>query len=152
MNSLIIDTVFENLVEKYSSVNSNVKGDSGYDLFMPETVAVLPKSQGTLVHLGIKVAMYNEHGQSIGFMLLPRSSTGSKTPLRLSNSVGIIDRGYRGEIMALVDNLSDQPFTMKEGERYFQLVPFDGNGVHQVDIGLVDETDRGSGGFGSTGK
>jgi dUTP pyrophosphatase len=151
MNSLIIDTVFENLIEKYNNGNENVKGDSGYDLFMPETVVVSPMSNGNVIHLGIKVAMYNEHGQSIGFMLLPRSSTGSKTPLRLSNSVGIIDRGYRGEIMALVDNLSDQPFTLKEGERYFQLVPFDGNGVYQIDIGLVDSTERGVGGFGSTG-
>jgi len=55
------------------------------------------------------------------YYLFPRSSI-SKTPLRLANSIGLIDGGYRGEIVAMVDNIYDEDYEVKEGERYFQLV------------------------------
>ena len=83
-------------------------------------------------------------------MLLPRSSI-SKTPLRLSNSVGLIDSGYRGVIQAPVDNISDEDYVIEEGTRLFQIV----NSPLETfkDIEIVDtlgDTDRGEGGFGST--
>ena len=70
----------------------------------------------------------------------------------MANSVGIIDHGYRGNIMAKVLNTSNEPYQVKKGERLFQLcmptlVPF---GVRFVD--QLDVTERGEGGFGSTGK
>ena len=87
--------------------------------------------------------------KSYGYMLVPRSSI-SKTPLRMSNCIGIIDPGYRGEIMAKVDNLSAEDFQIKRGERLFQIVlPI----LKSFNIGLVDslsETTRDTGGFGST--
>ena len=58
------------------------------------------------------------------YYLFPRSSI-SKTPLRLANSIGLIDGGYRGELVGMVDNIYDKDFHIKRGERYFQLVAVD---------------------------
>ena len=81
---------------------------------------------------------------------MPRSSI-SKTPIRLCNSVGLIDAGYRGEIMAAVDNIKQEDYTISVGQRLFQIVAMDGS---PLSFELVDElssTSRGAGGFGSTG-
>ena len=86
------------------------------------------------------------------YYVYPRSSI-SKTPLRLANSVGIIDSGYRGELMAVVDNISKEDYVVEEGQRLFQicsntLLPFS-------NIKIVEElnnTVRCAGGFGSTGQ
>jgi dUTPase len=72
--------------------------------------------------------------------------------LRMSNSVGIIDAGYRGNIMAALDNHSDEPYVIKKGTRLFQICcPI----LSQINMKVVDElsdTSRDTGGFGSTGK
>ena len=81
---------------------------------------------------------------------MPRSSL-SKTPLRQCNSIGLIDAGYRGEIMAAVDNIKDKSFTLETGQRLFQLVAMDGSPIHFELVDELTETDRGEGGFGSTG-
>jgi hypothetical protein len=85
-----------------------------------------------------------------GYMLLPRSSTGSKTTIRLCNSVGVIDYEYRGEIMAVVDNLGDLDIVLNRGERYFQLVAPDFRNIKYRIIDQLSTTTRGEGGFGST--
>ena len=91
------------------------------------------------------------------YYLYPRSSI-IKTPLRLSNSVGIIDRGYSGEIIAVVDNIdhhTSNSFTIRAMERYFQichptLAPFKVVMVNSKEE--LGQTERGNGGFGSTGR
>lgn len=88
--------------------------------------------------------------QVTSYYIYPRSSI-SNTPLRLSNSVGIVDSGYRGPIIAALDNISDKPYTVEEGTRLIQLcapglVPIDR--FERVDV--WEETVRGSRGFGST--
>ena len=93
--------------------------------------------------------------EPIPYMLLPRSSMGSKTPLRLSNSVGVIDAGYRGHIIACVDCLKKAEVVLSKYQRMFQIVAFSGRPIY---VELVDKhtdlgsTERGDGGFGSTGK
>ena len=86
-------------------------------------------------------------------LLIPRSSLGAKG-LRLVNTIGVIDSDYRGEIMAIVENTSDVPFTIDRGERFVQLVvvPCPYMKVEEVELGNLSETERGDGGFGSTGK
>jgi dUTP pyrophosphatase len=90
-----------------------------------------------------------------GFYIYPRSSI-YKTPLRLANSVGIIDAGYRGHIIAMFDkNKNNNEFTVKRGERLVQicapsLMPIVPILVDEYDINFG--TGRGAGGFGSTGK
>ena len=69
----------------------------------------------------------------------------------MANSVGIIDAGYRGTIMAAVDNISDEDYTIKVGQRLFQIC---GRYLEPIYLTLVEElseSERGNGGFGSTG-
>ena len=81
---------------------------------------------------------------------MPRSSI-SKTPLRLCNSIGLIDAGYRGEIMAAVDNIKDEDYIIDYGQRLFQIVAMDGSPLSFELVDTLSQTDRGAGGFGSTG-
>lgn len=88
--------------------------------------------------------------RSSSYYLYPRSSI-HKTPLRLSNSVGIIDSGYRGNIIACVDNLSDQEFIINKGERLFQLCH---PSLSPMTLNITNDlssTVRGTAGLGSTG-
>ncbi|MEE8335051.1 MAG: dUTP diphosphatase [Candidatus Neomarinimicrobiota bacterium] len=121
-------------------------GDAGLDLFIAREQVILA-GESALIHL--KIACESLDGQP--FLLLPRSSI-SKTPLRLSNSIGLIDGGYRGEIIAAVDNIKTYDYTVNKGQRLFQLVGMDGSPVHYEIVDTLSETSRGRGGFGSTGK
>lgn len=128
---------------------SNVRNDLGLDIYTPNRITIPANSFSNKIPLGIRVSADEP---TVGFFLLPRSSTGSKTQLRLSNSVGVIDPSYRGEIIACVDNFGDE-ITLEMGERFFQLVPSGGQIIDKVHI--VDDfpkTLRNDGGFGSTGK
>lgn len=120
-------------------------GDCGLDLYCLEDLVVPGRAYSVKIPLGICI----EAGKCM--YLYPRSSTGSKTPIRLSNSVGIIDSGYRGEIMAFVDNISDNPFVLKKGYRYFQLCSPDLSPIQFKVVDKLTETSRGKSGFGSTG-
>ena len=138
----------------YENHNSYHSGDSGLDLFVTETV-VLPKgSLANTLDFGIscEAFVHNSSQESnVSYYLYPRSSI-SKTPLRMSNSVGIIDAGYRGNIIACVDNIKSESYTIKQGDRLFHICA--GN-LEPIEFKLVDtlsETQRGTGGFGSTGK
>ena len=126
-------------------------GDAGTDLFCTEDIVVPARGQATLDFAIVCKSINQDNGWLSAYYLYPRSSI-SKTPLRMSNSVGIIDAGYRGHIMAKVDNISDTDFLVKAGERYFQIcMPM--LTTPNVIIGPVtDITERGAGGFGSTGR
>lgn len=138
------------------------KNDAGVDIYIPNDIVIPARSQ-VRIPLGVHCSSSKTTSISIpnicntntiepaSFFLLPRSSI-SKTPLRVSNSIGLIDAGYRGELQAPVDNISDKDYRIERGTRLFQIVnsslaPFDLIKISDV----IDETDRGSGGFGSTG-
>ena len=129
-------------------------GDSGIDLFFPNRVRV-PKRESLLVDFEIQCEMLYEIGQGAflgtSFQLVPRSSIW-RTPLRQANSIGIIDAGYRGHLMVPVDNISNEDYIIDAGQRLFKIVH---PSLDPIKVELVDEvseTERGSGGFGSTGK
>ena len=122
------------------------EGDAGLDLYIVSKQIIKP-NESTLIHLGISC----ENSENKPYMLMPRSSI-AKTPLRLSNSIGLIDAGYRGEIMAAVDNIKNIPFTLEVGQRLFQLVGMDGSEINFELVENLSTSSRGSGGFGSTGK
>ena len=127
----------------------NHKDDAGFDLYFP-TKQTIHSGQTTLLKFDIACEMYDDYLPT-SYMLVPRSSI-SKTPLRMANSIGIIDAGYRGEIMAAVDNISKETYTVSPGERLFQLVH---PTLYPINASLVNElsdSERGEGGFGSTGK
>ena len=121
-------------------------GDAGLDLYILKSQNFSP-GETKLIKLGISCEP--EDGKA--YYLFPRSSI-SKTPLRLSNSIGLIDGGYRGEIMAPCDNIKDFEYKVEKGQRLFQLVAADCSAISYSISDELTETSRGSGGFGSTGK
>ena len=120
-------------------------GDAGLDLFIIHQQTI---DSGASAFIHLQIACENKNGTP--FLLMPRSSI-SKTPLRLSNSIGLIDPGYRGEIIAAVDNIKNEDYTVNPGQRLFQLVAMDGSPIHFTLVYKLSETTRGEGGFGSTG-
>lgn len=118
--------------------------DVGLDIPMQKSILVPPNARSYKINLDFKACPTH------GYMLVPRSSI-SKTNIRLANSIGIIDKKYRGDIMVAVDNIGDSDVLLQEGCCYFQIVAFDGNlPKYQIDDVNTD-TSRGDGGFGSTG-
>ena len=133
-----------NLWENHPTYKKAKKNeDVGLDIPMLNDKIVPANTTSFKIPLGIKTE------PSHGYMLIPRSSI-VKTTLRLSNSVGIIDKSYRGELMAVVDNVGDDDVELKTGSCYFQIVAFDGNLPSYTIKNELSITIRGSGGFGST--
>lgn len=120
--------------------------DAGFDLRITENVTLKPNERRT-VGTGLAFAIPEGY---VG-LVFPRSGLASKTGVTLSNAVGVIDPHYRGEVGATLWNISDEEVFLEKGTRVCQMVviPF----VHCDFVRSVrlDRTDRGSGGFGSTG-
>jgi dUTP pyrophosphatase len=116
---------------------------AGFDLYAPERVDI-PAGQSYLVGTGISMAIPNGWFGQIN----PRSSLASKKKIRVGARV--IDADYRGEVFINLHNDGDTVYEIKKGDRIAQVVfmPFLGD-VIQVDE--LDDTERGNGGFGSTG-
>ena len=82
----------------------------------------------------------------------PRSGLAIKHGIGVLNSPGTIDADYRGEIRVILVNLSSEPFTIQDGERIAQMVIARHEQVEWEQVDVLDETERGAGGFGHTGK
>ena len=96
------------------------EGDAGLDVFTLEDVTVPAKTMAK-VDTGIACeALNDEKTLGLSFYMYPRSSI-VKTPLRLANSVGIIDRDYRGHLMGCFDNITDEDYIIKKGTRLLQI-------------------------------
>ena len=121
-------------------------GDAGLDVFIVSQQTI---SAGDTALLHLQIASEPDNEQP--YLLMPRSSI-AKTPLRLCNSIGLIDGGYRGEIMAVVDNVKSEDYTVEPNQRLFQIVAMNGSPIHFEIVDELSETTRGKGGFGSTGK
>lgn len=128
--------------------------DAGFDLYS-DTKIIGGGLNSMLLSQNVRAAVYDTvRGYFRAYWLLPRSSI-SKTPLRLANSVGLIDAGYRGTLFAAIDNMGST-YVVKDGDnnRLFQIAAPDLSPWE--DIRIVSEipggeTLRGEGGFGSTG-
>jgi dUTP pyrophosphatase len=131
--------------------------DSGFDLGLSKDIDLV-KTCSNKISLGVHCAMFSNDQRQIpqAYYLYPRSSI-VKTPIRMSNSVGIIDSGYRGEITAFVDMIDTtrNSFSCSAMDRYFQICH---PSLHIFKVILVDSleelgtTCRGARGFGSTGR
>lgn len=121
-------------------------GDAGLDLSASVTIDIAP-GEVAFVPLGIAVAIPENN---VG-LLFPRSGMASKRRITLANKVGVIDSKYRGEVIAALINEDTDTAHIEAGERVVQLVvmPFTPCEIKIVDS--LDETERGEGGFGSTG-
>jgi len=148
MKTLYVYVEDQELRNKYACMNETRNGDSGFDVFNPEQKHM---DKTTKVNFKIKCAMMDERRNSLPFYLYLRSSM-SKTNIRLANSVGIIDKGYRGDICAYFDVLRED--TLELYQRPIQLCASD---LSFFNVVLVDDfepfahTLRGEQGFGSTG-
>lgn len=150
---LKIKTMCDYSYDYFKNVVKVSETESGLDLVVTDDITVPAKTNGFKIDLKIQCEPVFEDGVVRGYYLYPRSSMGSKTPLRMANSLGVIDSSYRGNIMACVDNVSDEDYKVTQGTRLFQLCSPD---LSPVKFSLVEEdelskTERGDGGFGSTG-
>ena len=122
-------------------------GDAGFDLRSAVDVEVEP-GERAMVPTGLAVAIPEGHAG----LVLPRSGLASKHGLTMANAPGLIDAGYRGEVICAVVNLDrDHPVKIARGDRIAQLVVV---AVPDLEARWVDELPpsiRGDGGFGSTG-
>jgi dUTP diphosphatase len=123
-------------------------GDAGVDLRSNVDCVVQP-GERVMVPTGLAVAIPEGHA---GFVL-PRSGLASRQGLTLANSPGLIDAGYRGEIICAVVNLDrSEPVKIARGDRIAQLVIVPIASVEPVWVEELPPTERGEGGFGSTGR
>ena len=126
------------------------EGAAGMDLFACITDAVaLAPGQLTVIPTGIAIELPDN---TCAAFLYARSGLGVKHGICLSNGVGVIDSDYRGEICVGLCNVSDTPYTIEPGERVAQMVIAPVLIPSVVEVGKLGETERGSGGFGSTGR
>ena len=145
---------YRTAIDKHNnSIQTDPFPNAGFDLFVPETVGVANSAESVkMISMDVKCEMVDPNGKSIAYYMYPRSSL-SKTPLVLANHVGIIDSGYRGNLIGAFRNLDKKPYVVDKHTRLLQvchpsLWPIY---VVLVDEGELSTTTRGAGGFGSTG-
>lgn len=135
----------------YRNYTSHHDGDAGIDLMTPVEKACSSFNTET-INFEIRCEMVDRENKNVSYFLYPRSSI-SKTPLMMANSVGIIDAGYRGNIMAKVRNMEpDTLYRILTHEKLFQICAPDLKPVRVEIVESLSETSRGEGGFGSTNK
>ena len=123
-------------------------GDAGLDLRSVMDVEVKP-GERAMVRTGLAVAIPEGHAG----LVLPRSGLASKHGLTLSNAPGLIDAGYRGEVVCAVVNLDrEEAVSIAKGDRIAQLVIVEIPDVRPAWVDELPESTRGEGGFGSTGR
>ena len=99
----------------------------------------------------VKTGLFIELPEGYEAQVRPRSGLAYKKGITVLNSPGTIDADYRGEIGVILVNLSEEEFVIENGERVAQLVIAKHEQAQWVEVENLDETDRGAGGFGSTG-
>ena len=122
------------------------KGDAGMDLYSIEEV-VIPASESRLIKTGISIALpKNTEAQ-----VRPRSGLALKHSVTVLNTPGTIDEGYRGEIGVILINHGKEDFTVDKNMKIAQMVVKPIYDINILEVSDLDDTERGNGGFGSTG-
>ena len=125
-------------------------GSAGLDLCAcTENEVVLKAGERTVIPTGIAIAI--ENNETAAFVYA-RSGLGIKHGISLSNGVGVIDSDYRGECFIALHNDTEEPRTVRTGERIAQLVLLPYLPIEFDEVTDLPETARGEGGFGSTGR
>jgi dUTP pyrophosphatase len=133
---------------KHATPNYETEGSAGMDLRANIDASITLKPlERTIVKTGLFIAL------PVGFeaQVRPRSGLAAKKGITVLNSPGTVDADYRGEIGVILVNLSNEDFTINDGERIAQLVIAKHERVNWEEVAVLDETERGAGGFGSTG-
>ena len=142
MKIKIINTS-SNTLPSYETVHS-----AGMDL---KANLEAPVTLGPLKRSLIKTGLHIELPAGYEAQVRPRSGMALKKGVTVLNTPGTIDADYRGEIGVILVNLSDEPVTISHGDRVAQLVIAKHERAEWIDVEVLSETERGSGGFGSTG-
>lgn len=121
-------------------------GDAGMDVRSVENVTLAPGARA-LVRTGL-VLMLPPDAEA---QVRPRSGLALKHGVTVLNTPGTIDAGYRGEVGVILINFGSEPFVVEKGMKIAQLVVSPVTQAEIVEVSAVDATDRGAGGFGSTG-
>lgn len=121
--------------------------DAGYDL-VSVVDSTIPVGERRLIATGIAVAIPNGW---VG-LVAPRSGLAIKHGISVTNAPGIVDSGYRGELMTIVHNLGQEEFQINKGDRIAQLVVTPYYYGESLEVDELPEADRGDNGFGSTGR
>ena len=142
----------KNIEIKLKLINDNATvpsrkhdSDIGYDISAAIDV-LIPSKQVQLINTGIAINLPN---QCAGFVL-PRSGLASKHKITLINSPGLVDPGYTGELMVPLINLGSTDYQISTGDRIAQLVLINTNSVEFKIVDNLPDTERSTGGFGST--
>ena len=133
---------------KHATPNYETDGAAGMDLRANIDVAITLKPlERAIVKTGLFIAL------PVGFeaQVRPRSGLAAKKGITVLNSPGTVDADYRGEIGVILVNLSNEDFVINDGERIAQLVIAKHERVNWQEVEVLSETERGAGGFGSTG-
>ena len=132
------------------------RGDSGIDLKFANDQLIPCGAIPTMVDLKVKARLFNEQLANYEpYLVVPRSSI-AKTPLGMANSIGVIDKGYQGNLKVAIRNYSDTPFLINRGQSLFQMVKVDYLPTEVIicsateSAAFIKVTLRGDGGFGST--
>ena len=120
--------------------------DAGMDVRSVDDVEIAPGGRA-LVHTGLVMNLPPGYEAQVR----PRSGLALKHGVTVLNTPGTIDSGYRGEVGVILANLGDAPFPVRKGDRIAQIVVTPVTQAEIVETDEVDATDRGAGGFGSTG-
>jgi dUTP pyrophosphatase len=133
---------------KHATPSYETDSAAGMDLRANIATAITLKPlERAIIKTGLFIAL------PIGFeaQVRPRSGLAAKKGITVLNSPGTIDADYRGEIGVILVNLSNEDFVINDGERIAQLVIAKHERVNWTEVEVLSETERGSGGFGSTG-
>ena len=147
----------QNAITHNNNLFNNQFHDAGFNLLVPEQYECYPYSVNKIDFGVICDAriISKTHNNPTGFYMYPRSSTGSKTLLRLSNSVGIIDSGYRGNLIGCFDVVEFHQGNTQKLDPFQSIVQICAPSLIPIYVEIVDDlyenTQRGNGGFGSTG-
>lgn len=145
-----VKSMYHDDVTDDANTNRLERGDAGFDLYSPGDITIEPHKTGKIDFKIQCEGLSDNDNRNVCYYLYPRSSI-SKTPLRLANSVGIIDAGYRGNLIAKIDNISNESYTIQKKQRLFQIC---GRYLEPINANIVEElsdSERGNNGFGSTG-
>lgn len=121
-------------------------GSTGMDLLAAEDLVLEPRGRSA-VATGLAIAL----PQGYEAQIRPRSGLALRHGITVANAPGTIDSDYRGEVRVILVNLGDESFSVRRGDRIAQLVVAPVSRVIWEEVCALPETDRGAGGFGSTG-
>lgn len=166
--TLKLKIIDETMVEYYKPIISSdiLHGNAGYDIYINRDIVLGPNNSSYIeIGSGIQCEMIANYvninianniinteiqNSNASYLLMPRSSI-SKHNIIMSNSIGLIDSTYRGEILARIYNFNNKTIAFKKGDRLFQLVA---PNLESFNVDIVDSlssTERNESGFGSTG-